>query len=293
MAIAKRGLGKGLDGLIQNKTGNVSVPKESALNGIAVMVDIKKLDRNKEQPRKKFDEEKLEELSESIKEHGIIEPILVQDRKDHYEIIAGERRWRASLLAGLSEVPVIIKNYTEQEIVEISLIENLQREDLDAIEEAMAYKRLKNDFNLTDEEVAKKVSKSRAAITNSMRLLKLSNKVQQMVIDEMISSGHARALIAIEDENKQYELAEKAFDERLSVRELEKLVKNLDKPAGKKKVKEDLSKYQLHFDDYASKLSDKLGVKVGVSLKDKNTGKLEIDFYSSDDFEKLFDKLNK
>ena len=291
MALAKRGLGKGLDGIIQNK--NVAVPKESKLGDAAVLVDIKKIDRNKEQPRKKFDEEALEELADSIKEFGILEPILVQDRKDHYEIIAGERRWRASIKAGLSEVPVIIKNYTEQQIVEISLIENLQREDLDAIEEAQAYKRLKDEFKLTDDEVAKRVSKSRAYVTNSMRLLKLAQKVQEMVIDDMISTGHARTLLAIEDLDKQYEIAQKVFDEKLSVRELEKLVKSLTSPEKPKKKKEDLSKYQLHFDEYAAKLADKLGVKVGVSLKDKSTGKLEIDFYSSDDFEKIFDKLNK
>lgn len=291
MALAKRGLGKGLDGIIQNK--NVAVPKESKLGDAAVLVDIKKIDRNKEQPRKKFDEEALEELADSIKEFGILEPILVQDRKDHYEIIAGERRWRASIKAGLSEVPVIIKNYTEQQIVEISLIENLQREDLDAIEEAQAYKRLKDEFKLTDDEVAKRVSKSRAYVTNSMRLLKLAQKVQEMVIDDMISTGHARTLLAIEDLDKQYEIAQKVFDEKLSVRELEKLVKTLTSPEKPKKKKEDLSKYQLHFDEYAAKLADKLGVKVGVSLKDKSTGKLEIDFYSSDDFEKIFDKLNK
>ncbi len=291
MALAKRGLGKGLDGIIQNK--NVAVPKESKLGDAAVLVDIKKIDRNKEQPRKKFDEEALEELADSIKEFGILEPILVQDRKDHYEIIAGERRWRASIKAGLSEVPVIIKNYTEQQIVEISLIENLQREDLDAIEEAQAYKRLKDEFKLTDDEVAKRVSKSRAYVTNSMRLLKLASKVQEMVIDDMISTGHARTLLAIEDLDKQYEIAQKVFDEKLSVRELEKLVKALTSPEKPKKHKEDLSKYQVHFDEYAAKLADKLGVKVGVSLKDKSTGKLEIDFYSSDDFEKIFDKLNK
>lgn len=291
MALAKRGLGKGLDGIIQNK--NVAVPKESKLGDAAVLVDIKKIDRNKEQPRKKFDEEALEELADSIKEFGILEPILVQDRKDHYEIIAGERRWRASIKAGLSEVPVIIKNYTEQQIVEISLIENLQREDLDAIEEAQAYKRLKDEFKLTDDEVAKRVSKSRAYVTNSMRLLKLAQKVQEMVIDDMISTGHARTLLAIEDLDKQYEIAQKVFDEKLSVRELEKLVKALTSPEKPKKKKEDLSKYQVHFDEYAAKLADKLGVKVGVSLKDKSTGKLEIDFYSSDDFEKIFDKLNK
>ncbi|MBQ8261221.1 MAG: ParB/RepB/Spo0J family partition protein [Lachnospiraceae bacterium] len=293
------GLGKGLDGLIKDKKpigGSSIAPKESAVKGAAVMVDINKVERNKEQPRKKFDEEALEELAESIKQHGVLQPLLVQDRKDHYEIIAGERRWRASKKAGLKQVPVIIKNMTEQEIVEISLIENIQREDLDPIEEAQAYKRLKQEFNLTDDEVAEKVSKSRAAVTNSMRLLKLSPKVQQMVIDEMISTGHARALLSIEDEELQFEIAQNVFDQKLSVREVEKLVKSLgnskDKKAAEKKEK-DLEQYRIHFNKYATKISEKLGVKVDVVLKDKNKGKLEIDFYNNDDFEKLFDLLTK
>ena len=291
---ANRGLGKGLDGLIKNKTGAEPV-KESAVKGAAVMIDINKIERNKEQPRKKFDEEALEELAESIKQHGVLQPLLVQDRKDHYEIIAGERRWRASQKAGLKQVPVIIKNMTEQEIVEISLIENIQREDLDAIEEAMAYRRLKQEFKMTDDEVANKVSKSRAAVTNSMRLLKLTPKVQQMVIDDMISTGHARALLMIEDPEKQYQLAMDVFDKKMSVREVEKLVKNLTKPEKAKKArkKEDLEKYKVHFDEYAEKLSEKHSVKVSVSLKDKNTGKLEIDFYSNEEFEKFYDLLMK
>lgn len=291
------GLGKGLDGLIKDKKPiAATAQKESAVKGAAVMVDINKIERNKEQPRKKFDEEALEELAESIKQHGVLQPLLVQDRKDHYEIIAGERRWRASKKAGLKQVPVIIKNMTEQEIVEISLIENIQREDLDPIEEAQAYKRLKQEFNLTDDEVADKVSKSRAAVTNSMRLLKLSPKVQQMVIDEMISTGHARALLGIEDPEKQYEIAQNVFDQKLSVREVEKLVKNLGKESEKKvgpKNSKDLEQYQVHFAKYANKISEKLGVKVDVSLKDKNKGKVEIDFYSNEDFERIFDLLTK
>lgn len=291
----KKGLGKGLDGIIKDKSASIQAPKESAVKGSAVMIDINKIERNKEQPRKKFDEEALEELAESIKIHGVIQPLLVQDRKDHYEIIAGERRWRASKKAGLKEVPVIIKNLSEQEIVEISLIENIQREDLDPIEEAQAYKRLKQEFNMTDDQVADKVSKSRAAVTNSMRLLKLSAKVQQMIIDDMISIGHARALLAVEDEELQYQLAQDVFDQKLSVREIEKIVRNLgkEKTSKGKKKNESLEQYQVHFSEYANKLSEKLGVKVDVSLKDKNTGKLEIDFYSNDDFEKIYDLLNK
>jgi len=296
MSVAKRGgLGKGLDLVIQNK--NVAQPeKESTVKDSAIMIDINKIQRNKEQPRKKFDEVALEELSESIKLHGVLQPIMVQDRKDHYEIILGERRYRACIKAGITQIPAIIKDYSEQEIAEIALIENLQREDLDVIEEALAYKRLKTEYKLTDEKIAEKVSKSRAAVTNAMRLLKLSKAVQEMLINDKISMGHARALLSIEDEAKQLEIAEKIEDADLSVRETEKLIKSLseEKPEKpKKKKSEDLSKYQIQYDDYVDKLSKKLGVKTSVTLKDKSSGKFEIDFYSSDDFEKIFRLLYK
>lgn len=304
--MATKRLGKGLDGIIQNKIGAVKpslVEKqtESSVKGSAVMVDINKIERNKEQPRKKFKEEALKELSESIKLHGVLQPLLVQDRKDYYEIIAGERRWRASKLAGIKEVPVIIKNMSEQEIVEISLIENIQREDLDPIEEAAAYKKLKEEFKLTDDQVAEKVSKSRAAVTNSMRLLKLEDKVQEYVISGELSMGHARALLGVDSKAKQITFAEMIISEGLSVREAEKLIKDLKeeskkgtKSASKDSKKDDdknMKKYQLQYNDYAEKLSRALGVKVSISLKDKNSGKLEIDFYNVDDFEKIFDKL--
>jgi len=202
----KKGLGKGLDSLIVNKVEKPEEVKVSANaetgNG-AVLMNINKVEPNREQPRKKFDEDTLLELSESIKQFGVLQPLLVTERKDYYEIIAGERRWRAAKLAGIKEVPVIIGKYTEQEIAEISLIENIQREDLNPIEEAQAYKRLLTEFNLKQDEVAERVSKSRTAVTNAMRLLKLSDKVQQMLIDEMLTTGHARALLAIEDEDKQ------------------------------------------------------------------------------------------
>lgn len=303
MASRNRGLGKGLDAMIPDHTGaaagKASTKKKksdspeqeeevsSATKGHETLVDIKKIDRNKEQPRKKFDEGKLEELAESIRLHGIIQPLLVQDRGDYYEIIAGERRWRAALKAGVTEIPVIIKNLTEQEIVEISLIENLQREDLDPIEEAAAFKRLKEEFSLTDDQVAERVSKSRAAVTNSMRLLRLDQRVQQMVIDEKLTSGHVRALIPIADFDLQYELALEAFDRRLSVREVEKMVKSLGKPKKDKKP-DQLARYQIHFDEYAEKISGELGTKVSVNLKDKSSGKLEIEFYNNDDFEKIY-----
>lgn len=295
--MAKRNaLGRGLDGIIKSNTNVIpSNPlAESSVKGAAILVDIKKLDRNKEQPRKKFKEAPLEELANSIKEHGILQPIVVQDKKDHYEIIAGERRWRAAMKAGLTEVPVIVKNLTDQEIFEISLIENLQREDLDPIEEAAGYKRLKEDFSLTDEQVAERVFKSRAEVTNSMRLLKLTVEVQQYVMEDKISKGHARALLSIEDSKKQVQVAKQVAEENLSVRETEKLVKALtalEKPV--KKKDDSLKQYQIQYDSLAQKISEQLGTKVSVSLKNKNSGKLEIEFYTSEEFENLFQKLTK
>ena len=231
---AKKGLGKGLDSLITDKVSKPAKPKSNHAAD-AVMIDINKVEPNREQPRKKFDEDALIELSESIKQFGILQPLLCQDRDDYYEIVAGERRWRAAKLAGLKEVPVIIKKLTDQQIMEISLIENIQREDLNPIEEALAYKRLIEDFKLKQDEVADRVSKSRTAVTNSMRLLKLNDKVQQMVIDEMLTTGHARALLGIEDQKQQYVIAQQIFDQKLSVRDTEKLVKSLQNT--KKKTK--------------------------------------------------------
>ena len=250
-----KGLGKGLDAMIPPtvKSSAKEVTKvEVESSSSETLVKITKVEPNREQPRKNFDEDALIELSESIKQHGLIQPIVVQDRKDHYEIIAGERRWRAAKLAGLKEVPVIIKNLTEQEIVELSLIENIQREDLNPIEEAQAYKKLMTEFHLKQDELAEKVSKSRTAVTNSMRLLKLCDNVQRMVIDEKLSTGHARALLAIEDEETQYSIAEQIFDQKLSVRDVEKLVKNLNKPPKEKKTNE--TKIDFIYDDITEKL---------------------------------------
>ena len=291
---APRGLGKGLDLMIPNMMGEskekkVEVKKEE--KGAETIVKITKIEPNREQPRKVFNEDALQELADSIKQFGVIQPIMVQDRKDHYEIIAGERRWRAAKLAGLKEVPVIIKNYTEKEIVEISLIENIQREDLNPIEEAQAYKRLLEEFNLKQDEVAERVSKSRTAVTNSMRLLKLSDRVQQMVIDEMISTGHARALLAVEKEEDQYLLAQRIFDEKLSVREIEKIVKNLGKPAKEKKEKD--KTLEVIYKDIEEQLKQRLSTKVSVNSKGNGTGRIEIDFYNHDDLERLLDLLNR
>ena len=300
--MAARGLGKGLDALIPNSFENESVSKKAEVKSDnenkgekkegEVMVNITKVEPNREQPRKNFDEDALEELAESIKQFGLLQPILVQDRKTYYEIIAGERRWRAAKKAGLKEVPVIIKNLTEQEIVEISLIENIQREDLNPIEEALAYKKLLTEFNLKQDEVADRVSKSRTAVTNSMRLLKLCDEVQQMIINDMISTGHARALIGIEDPEEQYAIAQRIFDEKLSVRDVEKLVKNLGKPKLKKPNDKDKS-LEIIYRDIEENLKQKLSTKVAISSKGNGTGKIEIEFYSHEDLEKLIDLLSK
>ena len=264
---AKKGLGKGLDSLISDKVNKpaaaVEKPKsEHAAD--AIIMDINKVEPNREQPRKKFDEDALLELSESIKQFGVLQPLLVTERKDYYEIIAGERRWRAAKMAGLKEVPVIIKKLTEQEIMEISLIENIQRENLNPIEEALAYKKLINEFNLKQDEVAERVSKSRTAVTNAMRLLKLNDKVQQMVIDEMLTTGHARALLAIEDENMQHTAKEKeVLDPKLKV----------------------------IYDDLAEQMKKILGTKVLINAKDEKSGKIEIEYYSQDELDRIIDLI--
>ena len=292
----KTGLGKGLDSLIAdkvNKPATSAKTKKEEKPTDGVMMDINKVEPNRDQPRKKFDEDALLELSESIKQFGVLQPLLVQERDDYYEIIAGERRWRASKLAGLKEVPVIIKKLTEQEIMEISLIENIQREDLNPIEEALAYKRLLTEFNLKQDEVAERVSKSRTAVTNAMRLLKLNEKVQQMVIDEMISTGHARALLGIEDQEKQYTIAQKIFDEKLNVRETEKLVKNLqnekkNKPEEKKTMDPTLLAI---YQDLEEQMKGILGTKVTINSKNEKQGKLEIEYYSQEELDRIVDLL--
>ncbi len=291
MAVNKRGLGKGLDTMIPPVKNEKKSEKSDPAKGPETLVNITKVEPNREQPRKNFDEDALLELSESIKQYGLLQPILVQDRKDYYEIIAGERRWRAAKLAGLKQVPVIIKNLTDQEIVEISLIENIQRENLNPIEEAQAYKRLLNEFHLKQDEVAERVSKSRTAVTNSMRLLKLSDDVQRMVIDEMITTGHARALLGVEDPAEQYNLAQRIFDEKLSVREVEKIVKNMGKPAEPKKEKVVDKSMQVIYDDISEKLKTQLGTKVNIVPKEDGSGKIEIEFYSHDELDRILDLM--
>ena len=297
MPIKKKGLGKGLDSLIPDNKSMKSVTSEktveskedaAAKSGVQVM-KINEVEPNRDQPRKNFDEDALLELSDSIKQFGVLQPLLVRKRKDYYEIIAGERRWRAAKLAGVKEVPVIEKEYTDQEILEIGLIENIQRENLNPIEEAIAYKRLLEEFNLKQDEVAERVSKSRTAVTNSMRLLKLSDKVQQMIIDDMISTGHARALLAIDDPELQYTLANKIFDEKLSVRETEKLVKEIKNPKKPKEKKPVANSFI--YQDLEEKMKSVFGTKVSIASKGKGQGKIEIEYYSDDELEHLFDMM--
>ena len=294
----KRGLGKGLDSLIPTNVMMESEVKHATVSTASsaeegkdgtLMVKLSKEEPNREQPRKNFDEDSLQELAESLKQFGMLQPILVQNRGDYYEIIAGERRWRAAKIAGLKEVPVIVRELTDQEIVEISLIENIQREDLNPIEEAQAYKRLLTEFHLKQDEVAERVSKSRTAVTNSMRLLKLCDEVQKMVVDDMISTGHARALISIEDPEEQYLIAQKIFDEKLSVREVEKLVKDLHKPP--KPPKEENKTLQAIYQEISERLKQSLSTKVSVSAKQNGAGKIEIEFYNHEDLERLLERI--
>lgn len=305
MAVKRNGLGKGLDSLIPDKTNKTITSKEKKATGTVdaisqknivkkedgseTFLKINEVEPNRNQPRKEFDEDALLELADSIKQFGVLQPLLVQKKDGYYEIIAGERRWRAAKLAGIKEIPVLIKEYTDQEIVEISLIENIQRENLNPIEEAMAFKRLLEEFNLKQDEVAERVSKSRTAVTNSMRLLKLSSKVQQMVIDDMISTGHARALLAIDDEEQQFIIASKIFDEKLSVRETEKLVKALKTP--KKEQKTDKIERMFVYDDIVEKMKNVIGTKVNIHAKANGKGKIEIEYYSEDELERIYDMI--
>ena len=289
--MAARGLGKGLDALIPQETVPVKKTsgKTNTKKGEGVeYVKISSVEPNPNQPRKTFNEDDLQELADSIKQHNIIQPILVQDRKDHYEIIAGERRWRAARIAGLKEVPVIIRNYTEKQILEVSLIENEQRKDINSIEEAVAYKRLMTEFGMTQDEIAETLSKSRVAVTNTIRLLKLTNQVQEMVINDMITPGHARALLAIEDAEEQYNLALRVFDEKLSVRDIEKYVKKRNDPKAKEEPEKNKEQDYI-YRDLEEKLKIALGTKVAIHAKDKEKGKIEIEYYSKEDLERLTD----
>ncbi|MGN0582716.1 MAG: ParB/RepB/Spo0J family partition protein [Oscillospiraceae bacterium] len=313
MAGKKTGLGRGLDALFPEKTVPHKEPAKkvsskpdmkSEQNTASVndktedtvqkrknaelIVKISSVEPNLNQPRKQFDEDSLLELSESIKQYGILQPLLVSDKKDYYEIIAGERRWRAAKLAGLKEVPVIVKEYNEQELVEISLIENIQREDLNAVEEAMAYKRLIDEFHLKQDEIADRVGKSRTAVTNSMRLLKLDPKVQQMLIDEMITAGHARAILSVSDKEAQVNVAMKVFDEKLSVRETESLVKRILEPPKEKKIQKNTAEDAI-YESLEERMKGIMGTKVFINRKKNNKGKIEIEYYSKDELERIID----
>ena len=317
MAGRKNGLGRGLDAFFPDRTSVVKEPARKTITKTvktekksdvaekqtnptvakkqtadsktgAMIVKISSVEPNMDQPRKQFDEDALMELSESIKQYGVLHPLLVSDKKDYYEIIAGERRWRAAKLAGLTEIPVIVKEFSEQELVEISLIENIQREDLNPIEEAMAYKRLMEEFHLKQDEIADRVAKSRTAVTNSMRLLKLTSKVQEMVIADMISAGHARALLGISDETLQENTAMKVFDEKLSVRETEKLVKNLVSPTKKEKTERNTAEDAI-YESLEEKMKGIMGTKVSIQRKKNNKGKIEIEYYSRDELERIID----
>lgn len=255
---------------------------------------IDEIEPNRLQPRKKFDEDALQELAESIKQFGLIQPIVVKNNGSYFEIVAGERRWRAARIAGLTEVPVIIKEYGEQESVEIAIVENLQREDLNPIEEALAYKRLIEEFGLKQDEAAQRVSKSRTAVTNSLRLLKLEERVQQMVIDDMISGGHARALLAIEDPEEQYVMAMFVFDHKMSVRETEKLIRNHLKKKEEKnaqKEKEDHTQMEIIYHDLEERMKSVFGSKVAISSRNFKKGKIEIEYYSNDELERIIDLI--
>lgn len=294
-----RGLGRGLDAMISDtakprsadKAQEKPLQQETNPKDKIFMVKLSQVEPNRKQPRKQFDEDALLELAESIKQFGVLQPLLVQKKDDYYEIIAGERRWRASKLAGVKEIPVIVKNFSEQEAVEISLIENIQRENLNPIEEAAAYKRLMEEFHLKQDTIAERVAKSRTAVTNSMRLLKLDERVQQMLIDEMLTTGHARALLSIENKELQYSTAVKVFDEKLSVRETEKLVKEVLNPAKKEKPQEKDRAQDLIYEQLEEKIKGIIGSKVAIHRKTKDKGKIEISYFSQEELERIVELL--
>ena len=306
--MAKRtGLGKGLGAIFgedvveQSDTENKNVSRETLSGhskeekkdepGKEYMMRVSSIEPNRGQPRKKFDEESIAELADSIKKYGILQPLLVQKQGDYYEIVAGERRWRAAKEAGLKEVPVVIKEYTKQQAMEIALIENVQREDLNPIEEAQAYQQLLQEFDLTQEEIAERVSRSRTAITNCMRLLKLDRRVQEMLIQGQISSGHARALLALENMDAQYQIGLKIIDQKLSVREVEKLVKLLGKPKKPEKPKEEEKDLSFIFKDLEERMKQAMGTKVIINKKDRNKGRIEIEYYSEAELERIVELI--
>ena len=309
--MAKRtGLGKGLGAIFGDEVMESAAEEQEAKHqakskkaqepekkeedsdiGKELMVKVTSIEPNREQPRKDFNEEAMGELAESMKVYGVLQPLLVQKKGDYYEIIAGERRWSAAKLAGLKEVPVVIREYTKQQTMEIALIENVQREDLNAIEEAKAYQRLIQEFELKQEEIAARVGKSRVTITNSMRLLKLDERVQEMLIQNQITGGHARALLTVEDGELQYKLAGKIIAENLSVREIEKIVKSLSKKKNPKEKNVEDESLALIFRDLEERMKSAMGTKVSINRKDKNKGRVEIEYYSESELERIVELI--
>ena len=297
MEVKKSGLGKGLDMLIPNKADTQKVRQMSTEAAASrqpegeriATLPLQKVEPNRSQPRKKFDTKGLNELADSIREHGVITPILVQKEDDYYQIVAGERRWRAAKIAGLKEIPAIIKNYEGAEKLAVSLIENIQREDLDVIEEAQAYRQLIDDYALTQEQVAKRVSKSRTAITNAMRLLNLDERVQTMLAEGAIAMGHARALLAIKSKTAQYALAQKVAAQQMSVREVERAVKQLSGTQGKASKTRKKKESDPYLRDMEEKMAQAVGTKVIISEKARGKGKIEIEYYSMAELDRLFE----
>ncbi len=306
--MAKKGLGKGLGAIFgedvvkENKEeiekkakvkAEAKASEEINEKGRILMLKLDLVQPNKEQPRKSFDEEKINELAESIKNYGVLQPLLVQKNGSFYEIIAGERRWRAAKAAGLKEIPAVLKEYSKQEAMEISLIENVQRADLNPIEEALGYRQLIAEFGLTQEEIAVRVAKSRVAITNTMRLLKLDEQIQNMLVQGVITSGHARALLSLEDTVMQLKAAKEILDKKLSVRETERLVKRMQKEASdeKKEEKKPDEALVLVYQDLEDRMKSVMGTKVSIHNKDKNKGRIEIEYYSEAELERIVEMI--
>ena len=301
--MAKKGLGKGLGAIFGEdvvKESNEeltkvkrSLPAEEEETKGSLMVKISLIEPNRDQPRKDFNEEELQELAESIKNYGVLQPLLVQKKGTSYELIAGERRWRAAKLAGLKEVPVVLREYSKQQAMEIALIENVQRADLNPIEEAQAYQQLVKEFHLTQEEIAARVSKNRATITNAMRLLKLDEEIQNLLIKGAISSGHARAILSLEDKKKKKKAAKEVLDKRLSVRETEKLVKRLARASAEKNERNEKKDdaLALIFQDLEERMKTIMGTKVSIHNKDRNKGRIEIEYYSEAELERIVEMI--
>lgn len=269
---------------------NTAMKKEENVSR-ETLIRLTEIEPSEEQPRKSFDEETLQELADSMKDYGVLQPLLVKKKGDNYQIIAGERRWRAAKLAGLKEVPVIIREYNRQQSVEIALIENVQRADLNPIEEALAYQQLMQEFGLKQEEIANRVSKNRATITNSIRLLKLAEPVQKLLISGEISSGHARALLGLEDQEQQIALANDIVQKGLNVRQVEKLVKLMTKPQREKEEKEEEKDLSFIFHDLEERMKGIMGTKVMIHQKDKNKGRIEIEYYSPSELERIVELI--